>query len=116
MAIHRAMGCSNGAQTSWSGDWRIEGPRGSVTWEDERVFLTHEHRTPRPQRTQLACPPAAPEAANVAALDEFLDALETGREPECSSRDNLKTMAMTYAAVRSAQQGRRVCLTELAVR
>ena len=114
MAIHRGMGCCNGARTSWSGNWRIEGPRGSVTWEDERVFLTHEHRTPRPQRTQLACSPVAPEVPKVAALEEFLGALESGREPECSSRDNLKTMAMTYGAVRSAQQGRRVCLTELA--
>lgn len=114
MAIHRAMGCSNGAQTSWAGDWRIEGPRGSVTWEDDRVFLTHEHRATHPQRAQMACPDAAPEAGPVAVLEEFLSALEEGREPECSSRDNLKTMAMTYAAVRSAQRGRRVCLTELA--
>ena len=116
MAVHRAMGCSNGARTSWSGNWRIEGPGGSITWEDERVFLTHEHRAARPQRAQIACPPAAPEAEKVAALEEFLNALDEGREPECSSRDNLRTMAMTCAAVRSAQRGRRVCLTELAVR
>ena len=115
MAIHRATGCSNGAQTPWSGNWRLEGPSGSITWEDDRVFLSHEHRAARPQRAQIACPSAAPEAGPVAALEEFISALDAGREPECSSRDNLKTMAMTYAAVRSAQQGRRVCLTELAL-
>ena len=113
MAIHRAMGCSNGAQTPWSGNWRLEGPRGSVTWEDDRVFVTREHRTPRRRREQIPCPAAAPQAGPAAALDEFLEALEEGRAPECSSRDNLKTMAMTYAAVRSAQQGRRVSLSEL---
>ena len=47
-------------------------------------------------------------------LDEFLAALAEPREPECSGRDNLGTMAMTFAAVRSARQGgRRVRLAEI---
>ena len=43
-----------------------------------------------------------------------LAALTERREPECSGRDNLGTMAMAFAAVRSARQGgRRVRLAEI---
>ena len=38
-AIHVAMGCSLGHQTTANGNWRIEGPEGSITWEDDRIFV-----------------------------------------------------------------------------
>lgn len=114
MAIHRATGCSTGATTSWHGDWRIEGPEGSITWESERVFVTREHRTERPRRDEIAAPEPATRTGPEAVLDEFLAALTERREPECSGTDNLGTMAMAFAAVCSARQGgRRVRLTEI---
>ncbi len=111
-AVHRGMGCSNGARTSWSGDVRIEGPRGSITWESDRVFVTEEHRTERPRRDEVAIAADARQGP-AAVLDEFVRALATGEEPECSGRDNLQTMAMTFAAVQSARERRRVELAEI---
>ncbi|MDE0025477.1 MAG: Gfo/Idh/MocA family oxidoreductase [Spirochaetaceae bacterium] len=114
VAVHRASGCSTGAATPWHGAWRIEGPEGSITWEEERVFVTREHRTDQPRRDEIAAPEPAARSGPEAVLDEFLAALAERREPECSGRDNLGTMAMTFAAVRSARQGgRRVRLTEI---
>ena len=106
-AIHRGTGCSNGKKTSWSGDWRIEGPRGSITWEDGRVFVTQDHRVASPRRREIAPDGSGPEG-QAAVLAEFVAALRAGREPECSGRDNLATVAMTFAAVESARLGRRV--------
>ena len=113
MAIHRAMGCSNGLQTPWSGDLRIEGPKGSLTWENGRVFVTQQHRTDNRRREEIPVNPLQAPGSLVAVLEEFLSALRRDREPECSGRDNLKTMAMTFAAVKSAQDGRRVSLSEI---
>jgi predicted dehydrogenase len=112
-AVHRAVGCSNGKRTPWSGDWRIEGPQGSITWEDGRVFVTQEHRADTPRREEIPLATSDSTSSNLASLEEFLSALREQREPECSSRDNLNTMAMTFAARRSAEEGRKVELAEL---
>ena len=37
-----------------------------------------------------------------AMLDEFFSAIRDDREPECSARDNLKSLAMVFAAIQSA--------------
>ena len=46
-------------------------------------------------------------------LREFVAAIEEGRTPECNAADNLKSMAMVFAAVKSAMEGRKVSLDEL---
>lgn len=112
MATHVSVGCAVGSRTTWNGDWRIEGPGGSLDWEADRMWHVHLHRTPERTREEifpLAVPP--PEQA---ILDEFFAAIREDREPECSARDNLKSLAMVFAAIRSAQEGRRVQLSEVA--
>jgi predicted dehydrogenase len=39
---------------------------------------------------------------------DFLDAIETGRQPETRSTDNIKSLAMVFAAIESAQKRQRV--------
>ena len=108
-AIHRAMGCTNGKTTPWTGNWRIEGPTGSLTWEDGRIFVSHEHRTEQRGRQEVSLPDWKSADSTTAVLDEFLTAMKEGRKPECDGADNLKTMAMTFAALESAKNsGQRV--------
>ena len=45
---------------------------------------------------------------HVSVIDEFLDAIENGREPETSGRDNIKSLAMVFAAIESAAARRRI--------
>ena len=40
-------------------------------------------------------------------------AFKEGREPECSGRDNLKSLAMTVATVKSVEEGRWVEMAEV---
>jgi predicted dehydrogenase len=108
-AVHRAMGCSVGKKSGWQGEWRIEGPGGSITWEEGRVFVTHDHRVEQPKRIEAPLDPR-PLEGQEAVLAEFVAAFHEGREPECSGADNLATMAMTFGAVESARLGRRVAL------
>ena len=48
-----------------------------------------------------------------AILDEFSAAIRDNRAPECNAQDNLKSLAMVFAAIQSAQQKREVQLSEL---
>jgi len=107
--VHMAMGCSLGRQTPANGQWRIEGPEGSITWEDDRIFISREHRTEAKRRDEIP-PDALPAVGRQAMLDEFVAAVREGREPECGARDNLRSLAMTLGAVASAATGQRVDL------
>jgi predicted dehydrogenase len=111
VATHVSCGCALGSQTTWNGDWRIEGPEGSIDWERDRVWFARLHRTPEKVRQEIFPLPVPP--PEQAILDEFFTAIREGREPECSARDNLSSLAMVFAAIRSAKESRRVKLEEL---
>jgi predicted dehydrogenase len=111
VATHVSVGCAVGSQTSWNGDWRIEGPEGSIDWDKDRMWHHHLHRTPDKLRRELF--PLAVPPPEQAILDEFFAAIRDDREPECSARDNLGSLAMVFAAIRSAQESRPVDLAEL---
>ncbi|MCX5660093.1 MAG: Gfo/Idh/MocA family oxidoreductase [Planctomycetota bacterium] len=110
-ATHVSVGCALGRQTSWNGNWRIEGTGGTITWEDSGMWHTHLHRVEKPFHKQIF--PVHVPPPDQAILDEFLASIRDKREPECSAKDNLRSVAMVFAAIKSAKEGRKVKLEEL---
>lgn len=111
-ATHVSCGCAVGSKTSWNGDWRIEGPNGSIDWDSTGTWHSHLHRTEQKIDRQPIEHLGVP-ASEQAMLDEFFAAIDENREPECSAQDNLKSLAMVFAAIKSAKEKRRVELNEL---
>ncbi len=112
-AVHRGVGCAVGQHTGWNGEWRIEGPRGTLTWEGNDIWRTWTHRAPEPIREQIPSDELG-YGDRDPLLTEFVAAVREGREPECSSADNLRSLAMVAGAVKSATEGgREVLLAEL---
>lgn len=111
VATHVSCGCAIGSQTSWNGDWRIEGAEGSIDWERDRMWYAHLHRVPQRVREEIF--PVAVRPSEQAILDEFFAAVQEDREPECSAADNIRSLAMVFGAIASAKEGRRVELAEL---
>ena len=62
------------------------------------------------KRREQIEPDALAATGPAAILNEFVSAVREGREPECSARDNIRTLAMTFGAVESAATGRKVRL------
>jgi predicted dehydrogenase len=98
----------DGFPTSWTGRWRVFGERGSAIWDGARA--------PRVEAAPgVELPPVPPvreprkSATRFAglrhALAEFVGALRTGRPPQSEGRDNLRSLAMCYAAVESSRLG-----------
>ena len=112
IATHRGIGCTVGhVPAGHNGEWRYEGPRGTLTWEGFDLYHTHAHRADPRIRRQISLDDGGQGHSPV--LREFVAAIEEGRAPECNAADNLKSMAMVFAAVKSAQEGRPVSLAEL---
>jgi predicted dehydrogenase len=99
--------------TPWAGDWRLEFEHGEIFWTNRADDATHDKvvvraRTGRPRSAHLR---DMHRTGPWATLTEFIDAVQTGREPETSGRDNLGTIALMDAAVESAARREPVTVT-----
>ena len=108
---YRGSWCAEGLPTSWDGDWRAVGPNGSAVWAENGTpyaeLLAGDEGFQRPVE-RVEEPPAAIDAGIKGSLREFLNALATGRTPQGECHDNVKSLAMVFAAVESARRGERV--------
>lgn len=112
---YRGSWISGGRRTPWGGEWRMEGTAGAIEWASrgdpgvrDRVRLRQAGSSSR-----LVDLPAIPKLDRAGTLAAFAAAVRTGAEPETSGRRNLATLALTYAAVRSVTERRRVEVAEL---
>jgi len=106
--------CAEGAHTSWHGDWRFQGTKGSVIYERNQVphgaVVTGETGFFRPERTFEVPDAVIPGDGQRGALKEFLAAIQGGPQPQGECHDNIKSLAMVLAAIASARQRRRVAV------
>ena len=110
MLTYRGSWCAEGPPDAWDGRWRLVGRNGSLFWdggatvEGERAIGGAgfwADREPIPQ------PPSMPGPdGHAAVLLDTVDALAHGRPPETRSADNLRSLAMVFAAVDASEQGR----------
>ncbi len=114
MVSYRGSWLSWGPDTAWAGEWRMTFERGEMWWTSrelagresgERVVV----RGPGGSERRLALP-VLPVVDQAGSLAELLAAVRAGRQPESSGRENLGTLALTLAAVESAERGEPISL------
>jgi predicted dehydrogenase len=117
---YRASWVAHGFETSYDAAWRISGTRGTAVWDSygdpacEAAEEGTEATGGAPVRRER-WPAAAPRDAtgHAECFDAVLAALRDGRRPETDCTDNIRSLAMVFAALRSARERRRVMLDEL---
>ncbi|MHC4249497.1 MAG: Gfo/Idh/MocA family protein [Planctomycetota bacterium] len=97
---YSASWCSQGAETQWDGDWRIECSEGVIIWEDGLVRAGSSA-----DRLEDVAPLEIGAGGQRGVLAEFVAALAEGREPETSARDNLRSLGMVFGTVESSESG-----------
>ena len=110
---YRGSWCSEGLNTTWECDWRAICTRGSVTWNGGEVF-----RAARAIKTDgffskyedlaVKVSPKAPQGGHKGCIADFFDCLRKGRTPETVCSDNIKSLAMVFGAIESAETGKPV--------
>ena len=113
---YRGSWCADGAPTSWEAAWRLIGERGSLTWDGfdaiRAEVVDGDARDGRFARTRpIEVPPldlADRVGGHFGVMQDFLAAVEGGPPPETAGADNLKSLAMVFGAVASAEGGRPV--------
>jgi len=97
---YSASWCSQGLETQWPGNWRIECSEGVIVWKNDLVRAGSSA-----DKLEEVALVEGGAAGLPGVLGEFLAALEEGREPETSARDNLKSLAMVFGTVEASESG-----------
>ncbi len=113
---YRGSWAAEGANTSWEASWRIIGSKGTLLWDGEDAitanvvdgdvgFFRPLRAVPVPEWTDPAVT-----VEHTSAISDFLDALDVRGTPECAGEDNIKSLAMVFAAIESAGKRQRVAV------
>ena len=111
---YRGSWCSEGLNTTWEADWRVIGQQGSITWDGAEGFRGETVAAVGDFRSEMDVLPIEPAAASdrVGAhegiIHEFVECVQNGGTPETVCTDNIKSLAMVFGAIESAESGRRV--------
>lgn len=111
---YRGSWCADGLATSWESDWRIVAQNGSVKWDgasnfqaqvvaETGGFISKYRDVVVPEYNQQD-----PIGGHAGIIHDFIDCIRTGRQPETIAADNIKSLAMVFAAIESAETGKRV--------
>ena len=92
-------------------EWFIDGTEGSAMASRDTVIVARKD-APRQQRVFGIQGNWFPDAFG-GSMGELMRALDAGREPETSGRDNLHSIRLAYAAVESAATGEAITLEPL---
>lgn len=114
---YRGSWCAEGLPTSWQASWRIVGRNGSVLWDGNENMQAQIVAQPGGFITKYQDVAIAPYTSSedtnghLSLLREFLLCLQTGEIPETIADDNIKSLAMVFGAIESAETGKRVSIT-----
>jgi predicted dehydrogenase len=113
---YRGSWCSEGLNTSWESSWRVIGQRGSVIWDGRDLFQAQVVAKSGgffSECDEVDIPPLHPDdkvGSHAGQIADFVDCVRTGRVPETVCTDNIKSLAMVFGAIESAQQGKEVAI------
>jgi predicted dehydrogenase len=109
---YRGNWTAEGFNTSWESQWRACGSKGTIIWDGAskpRAQLASGEERFQRETIEVEVPPVAlAHTGHDGVLDDFLSALRTGKEPQCVCHDNIKSLAMCFAAVESSKRGKRI--------
>jgi len=101
--------CSPGLETSWNGSWRVSGAAGTALWDGDNAPVA-EDVDGRP----VTAPPGHGPEQIEGSLAEFVAAVRSGVDPPSGEvHSNVVSLAMVEAAIRSAEDHRRVTIAEI---
>ncbi len=110
---YRGSWCAEGLMSSWECDWRAVGANGTAKWDGtgapvvQTVLESGGFHSKMNEAKTAEVQPDVP-GGIAGSLRDFLHALKTGATPMGECHDNVKSLAMVFAAIESAKTGQRV--------
>jgi predicted dehydrogenase len=112
---YRGSWSADGLPTTWEADWRAIGTRGSATWDgavDLRAQVGIRGDSFLSELRDVIVPdaPTLDAMGHAGCIQDFLTSIRDGTTPLTAASDNLKSLAMVYAAIESNEAQARVMI------
>ncbi len=109
--------CAPGVKTSWDSNWRAGGKLGTCCWNGAdfptaEVSYDNQVRHPGDKKIRVEkvhCGLTAHEGC----INEMVESVKAGRRAPTDCRDNIKSLAMVFAAIKSSAENREVTIKEI---
>jgi len=88
--------------TNWTCNWRIEGEKGILKVNNDRIYLNNEEIKVAWEDGRDISDLGLP-LLNKIVVERFIDYLKRDEEPCFSGKNNLKSMEMAFGAIKSSQ-------------
>ncbi|GHO90903.1 oxidoreductase [Reticulibacter mediterranei] len=114
---YRGSWCAEGFPTTWESDWRFIGQNGSLKWTNgadvqaQVVAATGGFQSTYQDVAVPLYDGVDDVAGHKSLIQEFVTCIQTGTEPETICTDNIKSLAMVFGAIESAETGKRVAIS-----
>jgi len=111
--------CAIGNQTSWESEWRAMGSKGSAMWDGKNVPFYESVVNNEEDKSMSKVERIIPEfqweseKGHEGCINEMLLALRENRPAETDCNDNIKSLAMVMAAIKSSKEGRKIYIHEI---
>lgn len=104
---YRASWVSSGVRTTWAGEWRMDFADAEVWWtsrgDGPKGFTADVVTVRQGKDVEKLTLPTVERTDRAGSLTEFVTSIQEGREATVSGRNNLGSLATTYASVESAR-------------
>ncbi|GMQ56167.1 Gfo/Idh/MocA family oxidoreductase [Vallitalea sediminicola] len=110
--------CSKGNLTSWECDWRAMGSAGAARW-DGKSAPWHEKQSdrqnmfPSEYERNIISNNANSQEGHAGCINDMIDSLKKGLPSQTDCKDNIKSLAMVMAAIKSSREKRKVFIDEI---
>lgn len=117
MYTYRGSWCANGLPTNWECSWRFIGQDGSALWDggshtQAQIVESLDGFSPTYRDAEIPAYASDNVGGHAGIIREFFDCIEHGTQPETSAADNIKSLAMVFGAIRSAETGQKIVIAE----
>ncbi len=112
---------TQGWETPWDGDWRLECTEGEIHWNNNEIIVDPTTKSQKVFNSGMLekdgnlivkLLPMEVEERKYSLL-EFNETIKEDREAETSGKDNIYSMALTFAAFESAKKNKEIFVEEL---
>ena len=114
---YRGSWCADGLPTTWEADWRVVGQQGSVLWNGasqlraQKVGATGGFTSEYQDIVIPNEPIIGAVGGHDGVIREFFSSILNGTKPETTAEDNIKSLAMVFGAIESAETGKKVTIS-----
>lgn len=115
---YRGSWCAEGLRTAWEASWRVIGTKGTLLWDGNEGFraerVAGEEGFLRPVE-EVEVPPLSEPLVegHAGVITDFVEAVRTGRAPLTPGTDNIRSLAMVFSAIESAETGRHIAIEQI---